>query len=39
MEPEVGSSRPNNIDKVVVLPAPFPPSKAVMLALSREKLN
>ena len=30
IEPEEGNSRPNNIERVVVLPAPLPPNKAVI---------
>ena len=30
MRPEVGSNNPSNMAMVVVLPAPFPPSSAVV---------
>jgi hypothetical protein len=36
--PEVGSNKPNNMDKVVVLPAPLPPSNAQVLPALTSKL-
>jgi len=37
MLPELGRSKPKSMESVVVLPAPFPPNKAVMDDLSKEK--
>jgi len=36
--PELGVSRPSNIEIVVVLPAPFPPRSALTRPSSTEKL-
>ena len=38
-EPEVGVSRPRRIDRVVVLPAPLPPSSAVVEPAATVKLT
>ena len=35
--PEVGFSKPRSMDRVVVLPAPFPPSKAVIVPFFNSK--
>ena len=36
--PEVGNNRPSRIDRVVVLPAPLPPSNAVVMPRATVKL-
>jgi hypothetical protein len=37
MPPEVGSSRPRSIERVVVLPAPLPPKRADIVPPSNPK--
>src|SRR3954470_22789269 len=39
MDPAVGSRTPSSIDNVVVLPAPLPPSNAVVVPASTSKLT